>query len=229
MLKNNILVSELLKNDRRITKLMRGGKCIYRPMQEYKEEEPTIKARLMLSDDSVVDIPFVDADDHTLLRSETEEYLGNLLSAEVFDGVTTLEDNVFGGLDVGEIPLTSATLPNGLTTIGEFAFGYCDGLTSINIPDGVTTIGTYAFSHCESLPSIAIPANVTSIEDCAFEDCFSLTAVTVSATTPPTIGEQVFKTAEGDILDILIYVPCEAVDDYKTAWSEYIDRIQAIS
>lgn len=40
MYKNNILVADLLKNERHITKLMKNGKVVYYPLQEYKEEEP---------------------------------------------------------------------------------------------------------------------------------------------------------------------------------------------
>ena len=46
------------------------------------------------------------------------------------------------------------------------------------IPDSVTSIGNYAFAFCESLTSITIPDSVTSIGDYAFRDCNSLTSVT---------------------------------------------------
>ena len=36
--------------------------------------------------------------------------------------------------------------------------------TSYIIPDGVTSIGDFAFMYCESLKSITIPENVTSDE-----------------------------------------------------------------
>ena len=42
--------------------------------------------------------------------------------------------------------LTSITLPSSLTSIGNNAFYYCDGLISIVIPASVTKIGSYAFS-----------------------------------------------------------------------------------
>ena len=35
-----------------------------------------------------------------------------------------------------------------ITMIGERAFEYCDSLTSVTIPDSVTTIGNYAFLKC---------------------------------------------------------------------------------
>ena len=35
-----------------------------------------------------------------------------------------------------------------VTTIGDQAFAYCDGLTSITIPNSVTSIGNGAFYYC---------------------------------------------------------------------------------
>ena len=71
------------------------------------------------------------------------------------------------------------TIPDGVTSIGDYAFYYCDNLTSITIPDGVTSIGDYAFYYCDNLTSITIPDGVTLIGDYAFEACRNLTAVTI--------------------------------------------------
>ena len=77
----------------------------------------------------------------------------------------------------GEI--TSVSLPNGLTSIGDGAFQYCRSLTSITIPNGVTSIGVNSFEHCGALSSISIPNSVISIEDGAFQHCLSLTSITI--------------------------------------------------
>ena len=65
MFKNSILVADLLKSNRHVTKLMKNGKVVFYPLQEYKEIINN-KARLILNDDSEVEIPFVDENDHTL-------------------------------------------------------------------------------------------------------------------------------------------------------------------
>ncbi len=75
--------------------------------------------------------------------------------------------------------LTSVTIPDGVTTIGDDAFSWCSNLISVTIPDSVTTIGDYAFTHCSNLISVTIPSSVTSIGMSAFDDCLSLTSVTI--------------------------------------------------
>ena len=57
-------------------------------------------------------------------------------------------------------------IPDGVTSIGDEAFGFCRSLTSVSIPDGVTSIGDGAFGWCESLTSVSIPDSVTSISCC---------------------------------------------------------------
>ena len=63
------------------------------------------------------------------------------------------------------------TIPNSVTSIGDFAFSVCLSLTSITIPNSVTSIGDFAFSGCSSLTSITIPNSVTSIGMDAFYKC----------------------------------------------------------
>jgi len=50
-------------------------------------------------------------------------------------------------------------------------------VTDLIIPDGITTIGQYAFHGCEGLKSVSIHSGVTTIETSAFRGCTGLTAV----------------------------------------------------
>ena len=67
--------------------------------------------------------------------------------------------------------LTSYTIPNGVTSIGDSAFMGCDNLTSVTIPNSVTSIGDSAFSYCRNLERIDIPDSVTKIGSQAFMGC----------------------------------------------------------
>lgn len=69
------------------------------------------------------------------------------------------------------------TIPEGVTSIGNGAFCYCDSLTSVTIPEDVTSIGESAFQYCRSLTNVSIGDSVTSIGSSAFYGCSSLTTV----------------------------------------------------
>ena len=77
--------------------------------------------------------------------------------------------------------LTSITIPNCITSIGEDAFAGCTGLNSFSIPNSVISIGGYAFAGCTNLASISFGYSVTSIGDNAFCRCNNLKKVIISS------------------------------------------------
>ena len=87
---------------------------------------------------------------------------------------------------------TSYTIPNSVTTVGDYAFYYCTSLTSVTIPDSVTTIDEGAFLDCTNLKNITISDSVTIIADGAFNMCESLTNVYYSGTETQWKGISIF-------------------------------------
>lgn len=71
--------------------------------------------------------------------------------------------------------ITSVTIPNTVTSIGQSAFYGCKNLTSATLGNSVATIGYSAFNSCVSLTEISIPASVESIGSYAFSNCEGLT------------------------------------------------------
>ena len=69
-------------------------------------------------------------------------------------------------------------------------------VTDLVIPDGVTTIGCWAFSGCSSFSSITIGISVTDIENHAFWFCGSITSITILESTT-NIGEYAFYGCNG--------------------------------
>ena len=116
--------------------------------------------------------------------------------------------------------LTSVTIPNSVTSIGEYAFDGCTKLNSVSIGNSVSVIGFCAFRSCESLKSVEIPASVTSIGDYAFVNCKSLNSVYCNPPTPPTGGYNMFYNND---YSLVIYVPSNSIEAYKTAeyWEYY--------
>ena len=113
----------------------------------------------------------------------------------------------------------NTTIPNGITNIGAGAFTGCKELTSINIPEGVSTIGEYAFDNT-GLTSVVLPSSVTSIGGgafmyCQFEDIYCY------AEQAPEAGEYAFGY---QTRNMKVHVPETALDVYKNAefWKYFI-------
>ena len=109
------------------------------------------------------------------------------------------------------------------TTIDSYEFNNLEWLTELILPDTFTTLGNYALGGCTRLRHITFPASLSSIGYRVFE-ATDMESITFLSTIPPTLGVNPL----GDT-SCPLYVPAESVEAYKTAWSSYADRIQAIT
>ncbi len=82
-----------------------------------------------------------------------------------------------------------------LTGIGYSAFWYAN-ITSITIPNSVSIIGEDAFEDCKSLQSVTIGAFVQSIGKGAFKGCSNLKEMVFYPTTVPTVGESAIPNSK---------------------------------
>jgi len=76
------------------------------------------------------------------------------------------------------------TIPDDVTSIGDFAFISCVDLASITIPNSVTSIGSHTFTLCGNLKSIVFPDSMSTIGGIAFSGTQIQTI-----TLPPSIQE----------------------------------------
>lgn len=91
-----------------------------------------------------------------------------------FDSITSNPAS-FCELYLDDLLITDLVIPNGVTSIGPYAFYDCVSLTSVTIPEGVTSIGDCAFYGCNGIVSLTIPTSVTSMKGDAFAFCGSIT------------------------------------------------------
>ncbi|MBQ3630342.1 MAG: leucine-rich repeat protein [Prevotella sp.] len=142
-------------------------------------------------------------------------YYTGITQVTVPSGVTALEQEVFWHCE----KLVSATLSNGLKTIGHGPFSECYALETVNIPSTVESIGDYAFfnnkvrtsplvipASCKSignyafrynwvLPSITFNEGLESIGYAAFSECKAVAAISLPSTIT-SIGDWAFEYCE---------------------------------
>ena len=65
----------------------------------------------------------------------------------------------------------SIAIPNGVTSIGNYAFQYCTNLVSASMPETMRSIGTYSFYGCPKVSGLMIPNSVQTLSTTAFDGC----------------------------------------------------------
>lgn len=97
--------------------------------------------------------------------------------------VSCVDDNYFNYSS--DVVIPESVNYNGkdyiVNAIDEKAFYNCSSLTSVTIPNTITTIGNYSFYGCSGLSSLTIGKSVTSIGNNAFSRCDNLKELTWNA------------------------------------------------
>lgn len=87
--------------------------------------------------------------------------------------------------------MTALTLPDGLRTIGDYAFAGAGDLKTMTIPDSVTYLGRNAFERATYMEEIHLGSGITELSEGVFMECRFLTSFVVPDTIT-AIGANAF-------------------------------------
>jgi hypothetical protein len=161
---------------------------------------------------------------------------GAVTIPDTIDGYPVTAIEAYAFWDQNQPALTSVTIPNSVTSIGDVAFGDCLSLTNIAVNAGnasyvsaggvlfdkaMTTLIQYPTSLAGG-SSYAIPNGVTSIDDYAFFNC-NLTSVTIPDSVT-SIGQDVFGSCYS-LTSVSIPDSVTSIGDYAFAGCNYLTNI----
>lgn len=153
----------------------------------------------------------------------------NITSVTIPSNIETIGTGAFKDVGNGtSVTSFTITINEGVKTIGSQAFFGCENYSSLTIPNSVETVGGQAF-YMNNIQTLVIGSGVTSIGAGAFQKSSGYTpynSITCLATVPPTLAD--YSDVFYDGHSCPIYVPSQSVQDYKSVWSIYADRIQPI-
>ena len=111
--------------------------------------------------------------------------------------------------------VSSVTIGNQVTSIGDFAFSDCNSLSDVTIGNHVTSIGECAFYNCKSLDEVIIPSSVRSIGNRAFDSCELLKKISIENGVT-SIGSSAFCSCKS-LEEIILPSSVLSIGDYAFA------------
>lgn len=148
-----------------------------------------------------------------------------LTSISLPEGITSIGDDAFN-----QCKITSLTLPASLKTIGARAFSN-NGITQLTIPDKVETIENDAFAY-NSIDNIDFPATLVSLHATAFKWKSMNEVICRALSVPQTPQTDEINNSWRPFYQInencVLRVPAESLEAYKNAWGQYFKSVETI-
>lgn len=122
---------------------------------------------------------------YTVVRATNGAFQNtDITSISLPNSITSLGNNCFQYCD----NLISVKLPDNITSLGDYVFMSCSKLSSIKLPDTLTSLGEFCFGHCDDLITLILPNSITTLGLGCFTDCKNIKAITLptNITSLPT-------------------------------------------
>lgn len=139
-------------------------------------------------------------------------HVNRISSLTIGEGVTRIGDYAFMLCSF----VTEVVIPESVTSMGDWAFWHCQSLKRITFPDRMVRFGEWAFYENESLQSVCIPEGVTTIPSSAFARCHNLTCVIMPGSLQTICGgafSQCHKLTDVTIPDGVTVIETGAFSD----------------
>ena len=101
----------------------------------------------------------------------------------------------YGCIFEGCTKLTRITIPEGITSVPDYAFEKTDKLRYVTFPSTLETIGKEDFKECAGLPYIDFPYELKTIGESSFEGCAGLVNLEIPGSVS-TVGKRAFYNNE---------------------------------
>ena len=126
-----------------------------------------------ITGNNTVEVTYSDRDNNT--------YSGSISVPEtVTNNGTEYSVTKIGEYAFQSSAVTSVSMPECITSIGQYACNECGSLETVVLPTNLDDFsGWCIFRNCRNLKNIAIPENVTEIPNGTFINCSSLAAITI--------------------------------------------------
>lgn len=144
--------------------------------------------------------------------NEPYQFGRNIHSVTIPQSVTSIGDYAFSHCE----KMDSLTINDATTSIGSWAFDECYKLTTLSLGKNITTIGDYAFLDCHTLDNVTIPPSVTSIGKSAFYRCYALTTLSLGENIEK-IGSYAFAEC-GHLTNVTIPEKVKTIEPYTFGW-----------
>ena len=144
--------------------------------------------------------------------NEPYQFGRNIHSVTIPQSVTSIGDYAFSRCE----KMDSLTINDATTSIGFCAFDECYKLTTLSLGKNITTIGDYAFLDCHTLDNVTIPPSVTSIGKSAFYRCYALTTLSLGENIEK-IGSYAFAECR-HLTNVTIPEKVETIEPYTFGW-----------